>query len=92
MTTKPDCVMINSATLRWLIAGILSAIVMLTGLLWATAVQWQQKVQTEDAVRGLLSMHHSAIGAIARGCCPPEVRQSVSDIFFSAAQAGEKKP
>lgn len=89
MTGKPDCIQVQTASLRWFIGGLIVGLIMLAKLLWSTSAALEEFRMTNKNYERTQQMHHTAIGEIARGCCPPEVRQSISDIFFNAAQAGE---
>lgn len=90
MTTKSDCVQVQTASLRWFIGGLLIGLVMLAKLLWSTSIALEEFRTTNQNYQQTQRLHHVAIGKIAEKCCPPDVRQSVSDLFFNAAQAGEK--
>lgn len=85
-----DCVQIETATLRWVIGGLISALVGIAVLIYGMGMNYQRQSQQDEKVNRMLNMHHTAIGQIAEGCCPPLVRQSVTDIFFRSVQAGEQ--
>lgn len=91
MTNKPDCIQVQTASLRWFIGGLLVGLIMLAKLLWSTSAALEEFRMTNKNHERTQQMHHTAIGEIIKGCCPPTIRQSVSDIFFNAAQAGETK-
>jgi len=91
MPPKSECVSIQTSTLRWLFGGIGTVLVFLAGLIWTTAINYQENKQNNESTQRMMSMHHEAIKVISKAQ-PPEVRQAVSDIFFNAAQAGEKTP